>query len=209
MVVNAHFFNSSIIRNKNLAGKGETSMRVWKRINLILAGTVLLLSLIALCKLGYSWYAQKQVTPQKVVVGVPSAPQRSSTSTLRLSDFQFKYAVDFLKRPTLVVQYQLKNTGGEAAWPQYVLDSNVVFAQQTNAGTTSVLAKTDVAKGQLSFLMQNYQENADILLRAGESVTIVSTYRLESRNRPVSMMVGKDQRKTIQPWTLRQVKADE
>jgi hypothetical protein len=71
VVVNAHFFNSSIISNKNLAGKGETSMRVWKRINLILAGTVLLLSLIALGKLGYSWYAQKQVTPQKVVVGVP------------------------------------------------------------------------------------------------------------------------------------------
>ncbi|WP_125708320.1 hypothetical protein [Lacticaseibacillus porcinae] len=184
-------------------------MRVWKRINLILAGIVLMLSLIALAKLGYGWYAQKQVTPQKVVVGVPKVAQKTSSSTLRLSDFQFEYAVDFLKRPTLVVKYRLKNTGGESAWPQYVLDSNVVFAQQTNAGTTSVLAKTDVASGQLSFLMQNYQENADILLKAKESVTIVSTYRLESRNRPVSMMVGKDQRKTIKPWTLKQVKADE
>lgn len=57
--------------------------------------------------------------------------------------------------------------------------------------------------------MQNYQENADILLRDHEAVTIVSTYRLESRNRPVSMKVGKEERKVIKPWTLKQVNSDE
>lgn len=113
-------------------------MRRLKRLNFILAGLVLLLSILAIGKLGFGWYAEKQVTPNKVVEGVPSAPQAGSTSTLRLSDFEFKYAVDFLKRPTLVVQYRLKNSGGDPAWPQYVLDANVVFAQQTNAGTTSI-----------------------------------------------------------------------
>lgn len=184
-------------------------MRIWKRINLILAVLVLLVSVLAVGKLGFGWYLQRQVTPQKVVIGAPSAPQSGSSSKLRLSNFHFSYGVDFLKRPTLIVQYQLTNKGGETAWPQYVLDSNVVFAQQTNAGTTSVLAKTDVASGQMSFLMQNYQENSDILLRDGETATMVATYRLESRNRPVSMIVGKKPRETIKPWTLKQVKADE
>lgn len=184
-------------------------MRIWKRINLILAAIVLLISLLAIGKLSFGSYTKRQVSPQKVVIGAPSAPQAGSTSKLRLSAFHFSYAVDFLKRPTLVVQYQLMNKGGDTAWPQYVLDSNVVFAQQTNAGTTSVLAKTDVAKGQLSFLMQNYQENSDILLRDGETATIVATYRLETKNRPVSMIVGKKQREVIKPWTLKQVKVDE
>lgn len=184
-------------------------MRIWKRINFILAAIVLLISVLAASKLAFGWYSQRQVTPQKVVMGTPTAPQFDSNSKLRLSDFHFGYAVDFLQRPTLVVQYDLTNKGGASAWPQYVLDSNVVFAQQTDAGTTSVLAKTEVAKGQLSFLKQNYQENSDILLRNKESATIIATYRLESRNRPVSMMVGKKQRKTIKPWTLKQVKSDE
>ena len=184
-------------------------MRLWKRLNLILATIVLLLSVLAVGKLGFGWYTQRQVTPQKVVDGAPSAPQSGTSSTLKLSAFHFSYAVDFLQRPTLVVQYKLANKGGNTAWPQYVLDSNVVFAQQTNAGTTSVLAKTDVAKGQLSFLMQNYQENSDILLRNGETATMVATYRLESRNRPVTMIVGNKQRETIKPWTLKQVKANE
>ncbi len=184
-------------------------MRIWKRINLLLAALVLLISVLAVGKLGFGWYTQRQVEPHKVVVGAPSAPQSGNSSKLRLSAFHFSYAVDFLKRPTLVVQYQLMNKGGDTAWPQYVLDSNVVFAQQTDAGTTSVLAKTDVAKGQLSFLMQNYQENSDILLRNGETATMVATYRLESRNRPVAMIVGNKPRETIKPWTLKQVKADE
>lgn len=184
-------------------------MHIWRRTNLVLAIIVLILSVGALLRFGFTYWSDHHIKPQQTVSGPVTQQQSQANSKLRISDFHYYYAVDFLKRPTLIVKYTMANSGGDAALPQYVFDTTVMFEQQTNSGTTSVLAATNVAKGQLSFLMQNYQENGSIVLNAKQKATIVTAYRLESRNRPVLLMVKNAQKGNIKPWTLEAAKVEE
>jgi hypothetical protein len=179
----------------------------WRRINLGLAVLVLLLSVLALGKLGLGLWQTHAVQPEKKVVGAPDPYAQGTGEQLQIDDLTYQTTTDFLQRPTLVVRYRLQNHGTTAALPQYVFDSNVTFAQQTASGTTSVLATTTVPKRKLSFLDQNYQENGTILLKAGEHVTVVSVYRLESAKRPVTLAVRGAKRTQIKPWQLKEVPA--
>ena len=184
-------------------------MRKWRRINVALAIIVLILSIVAAGKLGFTLWAEHAVQPQKTVVGMPTRQAAPTSRKLTLGDFSYQRSVDFQDQPTLVVTYQLTNSGEDPALPQYVFDSNVNFLQQTATGTTSVLASTEVAKGKLNFLAQNYHENGAILLRGGEKVKVVNAYRLESLNRPVTLTVRGDKRLVINPWTLKEVVVDD
>ncbi len=184
-------------------------MRIWRRINIILATIVLLLAVAAGIRLGFTYWSSKAIQPDKTIIGTPTVATSPSTSQkLKIGAFRYYRSQDFLARPTLVVSYQLTNAGKTAALPQYVFDNNVTYVQQTNAGTSSILAATTVANSRLSFLNRNYRENAQILLRAGENVRVLGTYRLESLNRPITMMVGGKKRMMIQPWTLKVVAAE-
>ncbi|MFD1485885.1 hypothetical protein ACFQ5J_11670 [Lacticaseibacillus baoqingensis] len=182
-------------------------MHKWRRINQVLAGVVLVLSVFALGKLGIKWWQMQTIHPEKTVVGAPEPSAQAASSQLALDGFSYRTSVDFLAQPTLVVRYRLHNRGKDAALPQYVFDNNVTFAQQTASGTTSVLASTTVAKGKLSYLDQNYQENGAILLKPGQSVTVIGTYRLESLKRPATLAVRGTKKAQIAPWQLKGVQA--
>lgn len=183
---------------------------MWRRINLILAVVVLALAIGAGAKFGFSYWSAQHIQPEKTVIGTPSLPTRPPKSPkLQIEAFHYYYGRDFLNRPTLVVSYAMHNKGTVAALPQYVFDNTVTFVQQTDAGTNSILAETTMPGKRLSFLNQNYQENGQIQLKADQSARVLALFRLESRNRPVTLLVDGKQRLSIQPWTLKAVAANE
>ncbi|WP_262315171.1 DUF5067 domain-containing protein [Lacticaseibacillus parakribbianus] len=185
-------------------------MRAWRWINRILAAAVVVLAVVALARLGFTAYAARAIRPQHVAVGrTTTKSAAASEPQLALSGLRYRTGRDFLNRPALVVSYHLRNRGGAAALPSYVLDSTVSFLQQTQTGLTGVLATTTLATGQLSMLARNYAENAGIKLKAGEAVKVIAAYRLESLNLPVTVMINGHQDRILRPWQLKAVTADE
>ena len=179
---------------------------MWQRVNRILAVIVLLLSVGAAARLGFTYWSTHVMQTTKTVIGTPTTAGNAPANTkIKIGNFKYYTASDFLKRPTLVVSYEMSNGSAVGALPQYVFDNTVSFVQVTTAGTNSILAATTVPKAKLSFLNQNYQENGEITLKKGQTARVLATYRLESQARPVTMLVNGKKRMTLQPWTMKEV----
>ncbi|MFD1429374.1 hypothetical protein [Lacticaseibacillus mingshuiensis] len=192
---------------KHLASDRSSRHQCWQRMNMGLAIIALVLALIAVGRFGWGYWADQSGSSKPVVVRAPAVTAERDTG-VGLSLIKFSVGRDWLKRPALVIHYEIQNDDATALLPQYYFARTVVFRQLSPGRSTVVLARTTLPSKQLSALERNLAENSTIMLRHGETVTVLEAVRLESLDQPVTVAVAGRPAQVIKPWQLKEVADD-